>query len=180
MTPPQSWDPERYAPNARFVSGFGLPLLELLRPKARERNLDLGCGDGVLTERLAAIGCEMIGVDSSPEQVAAARARGLDARLADGQTLAFEREFDGVFSNAALHWMPRTDDVIAGVWRALKPGGRFVAECGGAGNIAWQTGSSPLPSPFSTRYRPRISLGWSRRSGPRCVHFSATRRGPGW
>lgn len=136
MTPSQSWDPERYARHARFVSEFGLPLLEVLRPKAGERILDLGCGDGALTERLAAFGCEVVGVDSSPDQVAAARARGLDARLADGQTLAFEGEFDAVFSNAALHWMPRADAVIAGVWRALKRGGRFVAECGGAGNIA--------------------------------------------
>jgi trans-aconitate methyltransferase len=68
--------------------------------------------------------------------VAAAQALGLDARVMDGQSLPFEQEFDAVFSNAALHWMPQVDTVIAGVWHSLKPGGRFVGECGGSGNTA--------------------------------------------
>jgi SAM-dependent methyltransferase len=89
-----------------------------------------------LTEKLVAAGCTVVGADQSPELVAAARARGLDVRLTDGQALDFEGEFDAVFSNAALHWMTRPDAVIAGVWRALKPGGRFVGEFGGAGNVA--------------------------------------------
>jgi SAM-dependent methyltransferase len=50
--------------------------------------------------------------------------------------LRYHAEFDAVFSNAALHWMPNAEAVLAGVWRALKPGGRFVAEMGGLGNIA--------------------------------------------
>jgi SAM-dependent methyltransferase len=90
----------------------------------------------VMTKKLVALGCQVVGVDGSVEQVRAARALGLDAREMDGQRLTFESEFDAVFSNAALHWMKRADDVIAGVWRALKPGGRFVAECGGRGCIA--------------------------------------------
>jgi SAM-dependent methyltransferase len=132
----QTWDPDRYARNARFVADLGLPVLELLAAQPGERILDLGCGDGVLTEKLAALGCQVVGVDSSPEQVAAAQARGLDARVIDAQRLPFEAEFDAVFSNAALHWMRPPDAVIAGVWRALEPGGRFVGEMGGAGNIA--------------------------------------------
>jgi SAM-dependent methyltransferase len=68
--------------------------------------------------------------------VTAAQALGLDARVMDGQSLPFEQEFDAVFSNAALHWMPQADVVISGVWRSLKPGGRFVGECGGSGNTA--------------------------------------------
>ncbi len=132
----QTWDPARYARNARFVADMGLPVVELLAPRPGERILDLGCGDGALTARLAELGCAVVGVDASPAQVAAARARGLEALVMDGQALPFAGEFDAVFSNAALHWMPDLRRVIAGVWRALRPGGRFVAECGGEGNIA--------------------------------------------
>ena len=136
MTTIQTWDPDRYDRNARFVSDLGQPVLDLLAPRAGERILDLGCGDGVLTERLVAAGCRVVGVDGSPAQVAAARARGLDAHVMDGQALTFENEFDAVFSNAAMHWMKRADAVIAGVHRALHPGGRFVGELGGEGCVA--------------------------------------------
>lgn len=136
MGPSQTWDPERYAQNARFVADLGAPVLALLDPRPGERVLDLGCGDGALSERLVAAGCRVVGVDGSAEQVRAARARGLDARVMDGQTLEFEGAFDAVFSNAALHWMRSADAVIDGVWRALVPGGRFVGELGGEGNVA--------------------------------------------
>jgi SAM-dependent methyltransferase len=132
----QSWDPNEYARNARFVSDLGAPVVELLAPRAGERILDLGCGDGALTLKLVEAGCEVVGVDASAPQIAAARRLGLDARVADGARLAFDAEFDAVFSNAAIHWMKPPDDVIAGAWRALKPGGRFVAEFGGHGCVA--------------------------------------------
>jgi trans-aconitate methyltransferase len=104
---------------------------------AGERILDLGCGDGVLTEKIVATGATVIGVDAAEDMVAAAKRRGLDARVMDGVALAFAGEFDAVFSNAALHWMKRDPDaVIAGVQRALKPGGRFVGEMGGHGCVA--------------------------------------------
>ena len=133
--PTQHWDPDRYARNARFVAELGQPVVALLRPQAGERILDLGCGDGALTRRLGEVGAIVVGVDSSAEQVAAARAAGLDAHVMSGETLTFDDEFDAVFSNAALHWMRRPAAVIAGVWRALKPGGRFVGEMGGEGNV---------------------------------------------
>lgn len=133
---PQNWDLERYARNARFVAELGTPVLELLDPQPGETILDLGCGDGVLTEKLARLGCRVVGVDASAEQVHSALARGLDARVIDAHELRFSAQFDAVFSNAALHWMRRPEKVIAGVFRALKPGGRFVAECGAAGNVA--------------------------------------------
>jgi trans-aconitate methyltransferase len=132
----QTWNPDQYSEKARFVSDLGMPVLELLAPQPGERILDLGCGDGPLTKKLVDLGCRVVGVDASPQMIAAARGLGLDARIMDGHALSFEREFDAVFSNAALHWMKQPDQVIDGVWRSLKPGGRFVAESGGHGNVA--------------------------------------------
>jgi SAM-dependent methyltransferase len=134
-TDAQRWDPAAYERHARFVSELGAPVVELLAPRAGERILDLGCGDGFLTERLAALGCDVVGVDASPEQVEGARRRGLDARVARAQALPFAGEFDAVFSNAVLHWVKDADAAIAAVRRALRPGGRFVAELGGEGCV---------------------------------------------
>src|SRR4051812_7200530 len=131
----QQWNPDTYARNARFVSDLGAGVFELLAPKRGERVLDLGCGDGALTEKLVAAGCRVTAIDSSAEQVGAARARGLDARRGRAETLPFDEEFDAVFSNAVLHWIPDAGAVIRSVHRALKPGGRFVAEFGGAGCV---------------------------------------------
>ncbi|BAS27902.1 class I SAM-dependent methyltransferase [Limnochorda pilosa] len=131
-----TWNPDAYSHHARFVSDLGMPLLDRLAPRPGERILDLGCGDGALTVKLHECGCDVVGVDSSPEMVAAARSRGVDAHVMDAQALRFENAFDAIFSNAALHWMKRPDDVIAGVWRALRPGGRFAGEFGGEGNVA--------------------------------------------
>jgi trans-aconitate methyltransferase len=135
MSTPQRWEPESYARNARFVSDLGSPVLELLAAKSGERILDLGCGDGVLTKTLADLGCAVVAIDSSAEQIQAALKLGLDARVMDAVELPFNEEFDAVFSNAVLHWIKRADVMIAGVFRALKPRGRFVAECGGYGCI---------------------------------------------
>ena len=132
----QRWDPDAYAKNARFVSELGAPVADLLAPNPGERLLDIGCGDGALTERFRTAGCVVVAIDSSPEQVWAALERGLDARIIDACELEFEAEFDAVFSNAVLHWIGDAEGVISGVWRALKPGGRFVGEFGGAGCVA--------------------------------------------
>jgi trans-aconitate methyltransferase len=131
----QLWDPVQYAKNARFVSDHGMPVVELLSPQPGERILDLGCGDGALTIKLLGSGRQVVGVDASAAMVEAAKSLGLDARIGEGCSLAFADEFDAVFSNAALHWMKAPERVIVGVWRALKPGGRFVGEFGGFGNV---------------------------------------------
>lgn len=131
----EDWNPKLYAANARFVAVLGAPVADLLAPRPGEYILDLGCGDGALTAKLAQSGCRVVGVDASAPMVAAAQGLGLDARVMSGDALTFDAEFDAVFSNAALHWMLNVDAVIDGVFRALRPGGRFVAEMGGHGNI---------------------------------------------
>jgi SAM-dependent methyltransferase len=135
-SPSQDWQSDRYQTNAGFVPILGMPVVELLDPRPGERILDLGCGDGVLTEKLAAAGCDVVGVDAGEDMIRVAQQKGLNAHVVDGHALAFDAEFDAVFSNAALHWMMQPAKVVDGVRRALKPGGRFVAEFGGHGNVA--------------------------------------------
>jgi SAM-dependent methyltransferase len=133
----QTWDPAAYAENAGFVHGLAGGVLEWLAPQAGERILDLGCGDGQLTERLAESGAIVSGVDADPRMVEAAKARGVEAQCAVAESLPMaDASFDAVFSNAALHWVRDQDAMMAEVRRVLKPGGRFVAEMGGHGNIA--------------------------------------------
>jgi len=129
------WNPKCYAQNARFVSDLAAPLLAMLNPRSHEIILDLGCGDGALSEKIADSGCKLYAVDSSFAQIKAAKKRGLQVTLMDGQRLSFRQAFDAVFTNAALHWMKRPEAVIAGVWDALRPGGRFIGEFGGEGNV---------------------------------------------
>jgi trans-aconitate methyltransferase len=132
----QSWNPTAYAEIGSFVPTLGAGVLEWLNPQPGERILDLGCGDGQLTGKIAAAGADVVGVDASPEMIAGARSKGIDALVCNAEALPFVAEFDAVFSNAALHWVRNQDAMLAGVKRALKPGGRFVAEMGGHGNIA--------------------------------------------
>jgi SAM-dependent methyltransferase len=132
----QSWDAASYERNAHFVPDLGADILGWLASQPHERVLDLGCGDGVLTAKIAASGASVLGVDISEGLLQAARARGLAVRHMNGQGLAFDAEFDAVFSNAALHWMTEPEKVVGGIRRALKPRGRFVAEFGGHGSLA--------------------------------------------
>jgi trans-aconitate methyltransferase len=132
------WSPADYAKNAAFVPALGDAVLQLLAPQPGELILDVGCGDGALTERIAAAGARVIGLDSSAEMVEAARARGIDAFVADAEAMDLDKfgQFDAVFSNAALHWMLDPDAVATGIFKALRDGGRFVGEMGGEGNLA--------------------------------------------
>lgn len=131
----QSWQPTQYNTHASFVSNLGSSVVDLLRPQRGERILDLGCGDGTLAAKIESMGAKVVGVDSSPEMVSAARARGIEAYVMSGDAITFSDEFDAVFSNAALHWIKDYNRVIGGVNAALKQGGRFVGEFGADGNI---------------------------------------------
>jgi SAM-dependent methyltransferase len=135
------WSPADYAQNAGFVPALGAAALALLDPRPGELILDIGCGDGTLTQQIAAAGAKAIGLDASPEMVEFARAKGVDAFVADAQALDLEAQvsrfgrFDAAFSNAALHWMLDPAAVARGVFALLRPGGRFVGEMGGEGNV---------------------------------------------
>jgi len=129
--PEQTWNAEVYERNARFVSDLAMPVVELLAPRPGERILDLGCGDGVLTRKLADLGCALVGIDSSPDMIRAAAALGLDVSVRSATEMEYRDAFDAVFSNAVLHWIADADRVIRNVHRALRSGGRFVGECGG-------------------------------------------------
>lgn len=130
-----SWNPESYARSARFVSDLGEPLVQLLAPQSGESIFDLGCGDGALTEKIAAAGAFVYAADSSFAQVEAAHRRGLNAFVMDGRQIALKRVFDAVFTNAVLHWVQPPGKVAEGVAKCLKQGGRFVGEFGGKGNV---------------------------------------------
>jgi trans-aconitate methyltransferase len=132
----QSWSAEAYDRNARFVSDLGAEILSWLDPRPAERILDLGCGDGALTEKLAQSGASVLGVDVSEDMLRAARRRGLDVQKGDALSLPFKAEFDAVFSNAVLHWVTEAEQAASSMRAALRPGGRLVAELGGHGNVA--------------------------------------------
>src|SRR5580692_2062036 len=134
---PQTWDPVAYGKDGAFVHGLAGGVLEWLAPQKDERILDLGCGDGQLTQRIAATGAIVTAIDASPEMVAAARSRGIAADEGPAERLPYaDQSFDAVFSNAVLHWVRGQDEMMAQVKRVLRPGGRFVAEMGGHCNIA--------------------------------------------
>ncbi|MAT14039.1 MAG: SAM-dependent methyltransferase [Planctomyces sp.] len=131
----QKWNAAEYKSRAAYVAELGKSLLAWLQPEPGEKILDLGCGNGTLTLSLIESGAEVRGIDADASMIAAAREHGIDAEQRSATELDFDEEFDAVFSNAALHWMQPPEKVVEGVYRALKPGGRFVAEFGGAGNV---------------------------------------------
>jgi len=131
----QIWNAEHYATHGRFVADYGMSLLELLAAQPEERILDLGCGNGLITKKIADLGCNVTGLDASSELAAAARKLGLDVVENDAAAMDFSGEFDAVFSSGALHWMKDADRVIGRVARALRPKGRFVAGMSGHNSI---------------------------------------------
>ncbi|GIH77383.1 class I SAM-dependent methyltransferase [Planobispora longispora] len=133
------WTARTHDTGFGYVSAHGAPLVDLLDPQPGERIVDLGCGTGVLTAEIASRGAHVLGIDGSQAMIEKALAQypGLDFIVGDGHDFVLAQPYDAVFSNAALHWMSRHPDaVIASVREALAPGGRFVAEMGGAGNCA--------------------------------------------
>jgi len=133
-----AWDAARYQDHHSFVWRYGANLLELLNPQPGERILDLGCGTGQLTAEIARSGAHVIGLDNSADMLADARKNFPELTFVLGNASGFDfpEPFDAVFSNAVLHWVKDAEGAVASIARALRPGGRFVAEFGGKGNIA--------------------------------------------
>jgi len=131
------WNAELYDQKHAFVYQFGENVLELLDVKPGEHVLDLGCGTGYLTSQIQQQGAIATGIDASPDMIKKARDtfHNVDFFVADGADFHFDDQFDAVFSNATLHWIKKADAAIKCVYNALKPGGRFVAEMGGKGNV---------------------------------------------
>jgi SAM-dependent methyltransferase len=134
-TSTSKWDAADYARVGGFVSELGGAALDLLDAKPGERILDVGCGEGTLTRRLVERGATVLGIDNSPEMVAAAREKGIDALLLAAEDMQFFGEFDAAFSNATLHWVLHKEQAARAIFRALKSGGRFAGEMGGEGNL---------------------------------------------
>jgi SAM-dependent methyltransferase len=130
------WDAADYAKVGAFVAELGGAALDLLDPQPGERILDVGCGEGTLTRKIIERGATVLGIDNSPEMIAAARANGVDAVQLAAEDMQFFAEFDAAFSNATLHWVLQKEQAARAIFRALKPGGRFAGELGGEGNIA--------------------------------------------
>ena len=137
-TPSFNWNASLYDGKHSFVTKYGEDVLALLAPKAGERILDLGSGTGHLTRQIADAGAHVIGLDSSPEMIAASQREypALEFVQADAIAFSFVEKFDAVFSNATLHWVKPPEAAVKCIADALKPAGRFVAEFGGKGNIA--------------------------------------------
>ncbi len=166
--PSNTWAPARYDHQAQFVRDGGLPVVELLAAAPGERVLDLGCGPGKLTQRIAEAGASVVGLDASAEMIEEARREfpELEFVLGRGEALEYEAAFDAIFSNAALHWMPRARDVVRGMRRALRPGGRVALEFGGFGNVAavrasvgralFELGAAASDAAWSPWYFPKL------------------------
>ena len=136
--PNNDWNAALYDQKHAFVFEYGKGLLALLDPQAGEKILDLGCGTGHLAREIAEAGAQVVGIDSSPQMVEQARKAYPDIEflVADARDFSFPYQFDAVFSNATLHWIPEAEQVVARISAALRPGARFVAEFGGKGNVA--------------------------------------------
>ena len=136
-SPDRPWDAGRYDTQHGYITRYGLDVVALLDPKAGERVLDVGCGTGHLTAAIAGAGATVVGIDRSEAMIAEARRThpGLAFEVADATSWRTPEPFDAVFSSAALHWMSPPERVAETVAQALRPGGRFVAEMGGRGNV---------------------------------------------
>lgn len=132
-----SWNPNLYDNKHDFVYKYGEEIVQLLNPQKHEIILDLGSGTGDLTKQIGDACKEVIGLDYSKDMVQTAQAKypNIPFVLADGKNFKLNKNFDAVFSNATLHWIPQAEPVIKNIYKHLKVGGRFVAEFGGKGCV---------------------------------------------
>jgi trans-aconitate 2-methyltransferase len=141
----RDWDASTYDRVADPMARWGAAVLERLPLRGDERVLDAGCGSGRVTELLAERlpDGQVIALDGSPSMVDAARQRlarfgdRIEYVVADlGAPLPIEGDLDAILSTATFHWVPDHDALFVNLAAVTRPGGRLVAQCGGAGNIA--------------------------------------------
>jgi 2-isopropylmalate synthase len=132
---PNKWNPKKYNKHTPFVSQLALPVVKLLSPQQNELILDVGCGEGTLAVEIERYGAKVIGIDSSEDMVSQSREKGIETHVGSVTDLPYNEEFDAVFSNATLHWVKDAKSAVRNIAKSLKPGGRFVAEFGGEGNV---------------------------------------------
>lgn len=148
-----AWDAGKYAKSFSYVAGYGQALIGLLDIRPGMACLDLGCGNGALTQKLKDAGLDAFGIDGSESQIKAARASHPALRFSLGDAVSFKLDapVDAVFSNAVFHWIDRRlqPRMLGCVFDALKDGGQFVFEMGGRGNNALIHGA--LARAFSRR-----------------------------
>jgi trans-aconitate methyltransferase len=132
-----NWNATLYEGKHAFVWQYGEDLLHLLSPQPNERILDIGCGTGQLTAKIAETGATVTGLDADAAMIKKAKLNypNLEFAVADARSFQVDTRFDAVFSNATLHWIREPEAVIDCIYSALKSGGRFVAEFGGQGNV---------------------------------------------
>jgi len=137
------WDAAEYAANSVPQLAWARELIARLNLRGDEHILDVGCGDGKITAEIAMslTRGSATGVDASPQMVEFARKTFPPARVPnvrfhamDARKIKFERQFDLVFSNAALHWVDDHLAFLRGTSACLRSGGRLVVSCGGKGN----------------------------------------------
>ncbi len=154
------WDVNLYEQKHAFVYEYGKGLISLLQPQPGELILDLGCGTGHLTHIIAESGARVIGIDSSASMIASAQSTypQLEFQVADARDFSFASPFDAIFSNATLHWNPEADQVVRCIVASLKPGGRFVAEFGGKGNV--ETITTAVQQSMREVLHEEVDFGW--------------------
>lgn len=131
------WNADLYKEKHAFVFEYGNSLIDWLQPKAGENILDLGCGTGELTAQLAESGAQITGIDAAAAMIESARKHfpGIEFEIADATTFSLPQQFDGIFSNATLHWVREKEKAIGRMYAQLKTGGRLTIEMGGKGNV---------------------------------------------
>ncbi len=144
MTSTYCWNPEDYLHHSGEQEKWARELIPKIGLRGDERVLDIGCGDGKVTAEIARFLTDgtVLGIDSSPDMIEFAKNTFMDAsknlafHCIDAQEMHFAREFDVVFSNAALHWVKEHGPVLKRIKQALRPGGRAVLQMAGEGNAA--------------------------------------------
>ena len=141
MSKPRDWNADSYERVSGPMEAMGREVLDRLELRGDEYVLDAGCGTGRVTLALAhkLPRGRVIAVDGSPAMVEQARARlpdEVEVRVADLLDLELEPPVDAILSTATFHWIGDHDRLFANLLNALRPGGRLVAQCGGAGNVA--------------------------------------------